>query len=520
MILQASGFRLSKATWLAAVSLLLACVQATIRPTLEAPEYVPPPDAKLVALKVHMKSGELSMLFRGWQVVDSGHALRGVGRRYSVTRLALDSGEIAVPVDSIALIEVDARQATHPFGADLLTLWTILYGVVDVACLADPKSCFGSCPTFYLDGTEDSVPRAEGFSASIARVLEATDVDALRQVRQGGSRVSVTMRNEALETHAVRWVRLLGVPRPPGGRVFATPDGRFYPALGVTSPGACRGPEGDCFDAVTALDGRERISLADSNDLATRETLEVVFPRAAGSLGVVVGARNTLLGTYLFYQTLAYMGGSAGEWLALLERSGRRTAGRVLGIGRLLGGIDVDVAGGDGRWRPIGSYRETGPIAGDVQVFPFQGEHFAQPVRVRLRMTKGDWRLDYVALAQLGAPVAALGLEPVMVESHGRPDSAALASLRDPRRYLVTGPGDAYRIVFDLPATEHEYELFLETRGYYYEWIRSDWLREEDSAMVRLVLSRPAEALRRLARPYKAREALMERLFWRSRFGR
>ena len=37
--------------------------------------------------------------------------------------------------------------------------------------------------------------------------------------------------------------------------------------------------------------------------------------------------------------------------------------------------------------------------------------------------------------------------------------------------------------------------------------------------MVRLTLSQPAEALRRLARPYKAHEPYMERLFWLSRFG-
>ncbi len=53
---------------------------------------------------------------------------------------------------------------------------------VTAYCIANPKACFGSCPTFYLEdegGREPERPQAEGFSESIARVLEARDIDAL-----------------------------------------------------------------------------------------------------------------------------------------------------------------------------------------------------------------------------------------------------------------------------------------------------------------------------------------------------
>ena len=59
---------------------------------------------------------------------------------------------------------------------------------------------------------------------------------------------------------------------------------------------------------------------------------------------------------------------------------------------------------------------------------------------------------------------------------------------------------------------------FLESRGYYYEWMRSEWLAEEDAAMAGLVVARPEEALRRLAPQYKRQEADMEGSFWASRF--
>jgi hypothetical protein len=335
--------------------------------------------------------------------------------------------------------------------------------------VADPKGCFGSCPTFYLEGGGSDRPRAEGFSAAIARVLEERDVDALGAARRGGERVALTMRNEALETHAVRRVRLLAAP-PAAGR-----------------------------------------------DLAARETVELSFPRSsAGPSGIVVSARHTMMSTFLFYQSLAYVGRGVGELLAAVERGGREAGERVLGMARVLGDIEVEVAEGDGEWTAIGRFDEAGPIAGDVRVLPFHATGRG-PVRVRLRLARGHWRVGAVALARLLPPVEPTPVEAVAVEKEGKPDPGALATLRSGTRHLVTVPGDAYRIAFVLPALEGEQELFLESEGYYYEWMRDEWMAEEDPRMAALVLADPAEALRRLASPYKQREAGLERAFWPSR---
>jgi hypothetical protein len=183
----------------------------------------------------------------------------------------------------------------------------------------------------------------------------------------------------------------------------------------------------------------------------------------------------------------------------------------------VLGGIDVEVAEGDGPWRAIGRFDEAGPIAGDLRVVPFQGSGTG-PVHVRLRLARGHWRLDAVALAALGEPVAPAALEPVSVERDGRPDARARATLVGGEEHLVTQPGDAYRLTFRLPLSDRPLELFLESEGFYYEWMRSEWLGEEDPAMVALALADPAEALRRLAPAYKAEEPRLERAFWASRF--
>jgi hypothetical protein len=73
-----------------------------------------------------------------------------------------------------------------------------------------------------------------------------------------------------------------------------------------------------------------------------------------------------------------------------------------------------------------------------------------------------------------------------------------------------------------LPAREQNAprELFLESTGYYYEWMRQEWLPEENAAKAAQFLYAPATALRILAPLFKAREAGMDSVFWRSRVGR
>ena len=44
---------------------------------------------------------------------------------------------------------------------------------------------------------------------------------------------------------------------------------------------------------------------------------------------------------------------------------------------------------------------------------------------------------------------------------------------------IVALPGDAYTFTYELPENPQHYELFLSSRGYYLEWMRESWLREE-----------------------------------------
>jgi hypothetical protein len=511
---------------LVAILILCAggCTVPIREPTLHDPPRVPPRvKGATEELKAHLRSGELVVL-RDWRVSPDGSHLTGIGDRYDAARTRVVAKQrVDVAVQDVALFETSSERSAFSASLGVFGTVALVVSSVTVYCTASPKSCFGSCPTFYvLDrvGREPDRPQAEGFSESIARALEARDVDALLVSRRAGSNVEIVMRNEALETHAVRRVRLLAAATPPNGRVLAGKDDRLYPATALVPPLECRAAEGDCLSAVRETGGGDRSSKADPTDLAARETVELVFPAATpGPSGIAIGARQTLLSTFLFYQTMAYAGRRAGELLASVERGGPDAGRRALGMARALGGIEVQAAEGDGEWGSIGSFDEAGPIAGDVRVVPFTATGNG-PLRVRLRLARGHWRLDWVALATLGASLDPLRLEADRVDHDGHADAAARGLLAAGTGHLVTRPGDAYRLTFRLPAGRDRYELFLESEGYYYEWMRQEWMAEEDLQMAWLAVADPAAALRRLAPVYKQQEDRLEGEFWASRFRR
>lgn len=473
-------------------------------------------------LKAHLRSGYVYEL-TNWNAEPAGDTVRGSGRLLDPNRVEVAQGEFRIPRDSVALFETNVVRRSG--AATALTVMAGITAAVAGFCAASPKTCFGSCPTFYAPDSTGELLQAEGFSASIAPALEATDVDMLYRARPRNREVTLRVANEALETHLIRHADLLALARPgsrsgEAERVFVTPGGTFRAARAIVTPARCLAAEGDCRPAILAFDGRERTSLADSNDLAARETVDLTFdPVPAGETGVAISARQTLMTTYLIYQGLAYLGHEAGRWLAAL-RTGDSTADFAAGgVGRALGRIDVLVPDGRDGWAQVGSVGETGPLAADTKVLPLP-PGAAAAGRVRLRLARGLWRIDYVALAALGDTIQPQRIHPHRVRREGRDDRAALDALRDGTTGLTTLPGDSYELIYRLPADFDRYELFLESRGYYLEWMRREWMAEENLGQALRMLVDPGGTLRALAPAFKRVEPDLERLFWSSRYVR
>ena len=462
-------------------------------------------------LKAHMHDGQVYIL-SSWKVDSENQTVTGQGEVLNANREILETGELTIPIDSVAIFETN----TQDIPPEVKTRSVIL--IATAALVATAPLWLGSCPTFYVSDGNQPILQAEGFSASVTPSLEASDIDALYHARPTDRRFEVQMKNEMLETHVVRHVDLLAVKRELGSRVFQTADGTFWEADTIVEPSAAVASEGDCLPLLHAVDGQERFSEADPEYLATRETLDLEFESVpGGSDGLVIAARESLMSTFLFYQGLSYMGRSAGQWIAALERGDTNLKKAVTGIGQTLGGIQVLLQDDTGKWVSVAEVKETGPLATDVHLVklpPLKREQ----VNIRLRLTKGHWRLDAVQLVKLGKQLDPVRLSPVAVNQNSVSADEAHQLLTDRKAALTTLPGDVYTLVYQLPKDFESYELFLESRGYYLEWMREEWLTDENPALAAMMVFNPERALRVLAPEFKKAEADIEEKFWGSRY--
>jgi hypothetical protein len=265
------------------LGLSLACVhrlERTVTPQLVTVDHEVP------YLKVHMKNGDLFVL-SAWQADEPHKQVTGRGEQLGADRVRVHAGEHRIAMADVALYETNTIVTSPSIAAMAVVTGASI--ALSVVCLANPKACFGSCPTFYAPGApgapgergaEDVVLQAEGFSDAISPALERHDVDALWRTHVTDGRLTLRMTNGAYETHVVKQADVLAVPRPPGTRVLATGEALWL-ASAVTPPTGCTAPEGDCTGVLAGVDGRERTSLADPHDLAARETIDLAFPAAA-----------------------------------------------------------------------------------------------------------------------------------------------------------------------------------------------------------------------------------------------
>ena len=494
---------------------------------LSNPTSLKSKDSTARDVKVHMRDGSLYVLdsLITFTNVDT---IYGFGFYYDQYRDLMGSSfynqsnpsdiPFKISLANVALVEVNEVRGIAG-RALTMALVGVPSVILSIYCITNPKACFGSCPTFYSFNGIDTSLMAEGFSSSILRAFEKDDIDMLYHARTEDNLFHLKMKNEALETHVIRYANLIVLPRTGSDRIFYNGNGEFYRSSIILGPGFCQASEGSCLEEVQEMDNMERYSLADSDNLAERETIEVTFENIPGKdLGLVIGYRQSLLTTWLFYQSLSYLGNSAGYFAARIESGDRWLQRKFDRVRDVLGGIEVFLKNGDGKWEKVGQEGEQGPLASDVHLIKLPGTNDKE-VRLRLRMTKGLWRLNYLALASLDEKIEPVVVEPSLVRSPLKVNTAG-PLLLNPDDPLVTLPGDEYDIYYDMPEGPDNYEIFLETKGYYIEWMRDTWIEEENLKRAALLFNFPGLFMRIAADDFKKAEPSMEESFWNSRYVR
>lgn len=138
-------------------------------------------------------------------------------------------------------------------------------------------------------------------------------------------------------------------------------------------------------------------------------------------------------------------------------------------------------------------------------------------IKIKIILNKGLWRIDHVALLDIVEKVQPFKIAPKIILNKGEVDQKAKKEISHPEDHLISMPGSEYTFIFELPEAYQDYELFLYSKGYYLEWMRSVWLKEKNLRKLRQMLENPKKYLKEEAANYKIYEQNMEEVFWNSR---
>ncbi len=472
-------------------------------------------------LKAHMKNGDICILNGAWLIDTVTNMVSGKGTRYDFNREEKYQGKMSVPIDSVSIFETN-KKLINPESGRIRAL-SILAGVdvaIGILCITNPKACFGSCPTFYQNEMDDfHFADAEGFSNAILPSMEYFDVDALNNTPLKDHHFSIAMKNEALETHCVNDVKLLAVPRQNGERVYQSSTNQFYVCKNNYAISKAKAEEGDITHLLDKQDRTERFSLSDHHDLSSKEEIILDFDNINDSkdVGLVVNFRQTMMTTYLFYSAMGFMGDNVGDLFAKLEQD-KDLQGKFDGTTKELGGIQVHAWNQQkGKWVFQNEFSETGPIAINRQILPLSTQSSGTKVKLKITLNKGLWRIDNVFLTNILQKVTPLEITATSILNKGKLDNQALQAINNTDKHLISMPGDEFKFNFELPTTSNDYELFLYSKGYYLEWMRSHWIKDKNLLKLKEMVISPKTFLKSEAAEYKKYESTMEETFWGSK---
>ncbi len=472
-------------------------------------------------LKAHLKNGDICILRDNWDIDDKENMVLGYGHQYDFNRKLVIQGAINIHFDSVAIFETNGKILNPEAGrVTALSLMAGLDVVVGFICLTNPKACFGSCPTFYINENDNfHYADAEGFSNAISPSMEYFDIDAINKPKIINQDFSITMKNEALETHCVNDVKILAYPIEDGERVYQSPTNDFYLCKNLYPLTYAKANEGNITTLLMNPDKQERFSLSDENNLSSKEEIFLTFDNVENSkdIGLNLHFRQTMMTTYLFYSAMGYMGDNVSDVFAILE-SDEKMRNMFDATTKELGGIECYVWNEKtNNWDVQPKINETGPIAINKQFVPLLNTQFSKKVKIKLVLNKGLWRLDYASLTNINKPVKPIELSPTVIYNKGKKDERALSDIKSPKKYLISMPGSEYKFNFTLPKANTEYEFFLYSKGYYLEWMREHWLKDKDFIKLKQMVYQPKKYLQEEAKNFKKYESKMELEFWNSK---
>lgn len=484
---------------------------------------------KLIDIKTpsraYLLDGSIVIFEDGFKVLND--TVYGLGKRYWINQSEINNSNKIIPLDSIGTMTV--FQDVTPESRNVANVSTTIFGAVlvpiSIYCVSCPKCCFGSCPTVYTIDDNTYSFETELFSYSVSSLMEDKDLDVLNKKIPENGEYIIRITNEALEIHYINQLSLVVTKHPLNTNVYPTPEGNIVSIRNPIPPDEAYNSENKIItDKIRIADDvYYRSDTALVNKLKEGPFFDWIdiktkAPQNVQSAKMLIRYRNTLLSTLLFYDVvLGSQGIKALEWNERMN-SDLIYANQFKTIYKAFSGISINSFNGE-KWIKNSMLYDAGPLNWKycVQEIPvYNGE-----INIRLKFVPDNFMIDYIAFdfEQINADIQSLEIYPYeILDNDGNPRGEVIELLRnDDDNYLITNPGESYRLHYNIEkSNECEQTVFIDSKGYYTEWIRGSWLKN-NNADFKFNLYDVQGTLAYLAKNWLENKNLLETEFFKTR---
>jgi hypothetical protein len=507
--LKSSGFLAA-----AAVAGITGCVFRTAKI-----EKVDPSRTTFVAtaVKAHLINGSTIVYPEGFSIEGNTVVPRSNAFRYDIGE-PVPKVPGPVVLDSVVGMEAFGVKTHVAKSVVASTAGVVLGGAATVFLL---KAIFGSCPTFYADSAGTELLQGEGFSYSIAPLFEQRDTDRLRLADADHGRITLRVRNEALETHYINHLELLEIQRNSDELAVGDNTGHPVAVRNLSSPRMRDRAGRDVTSIMSTLDGKvfstdpRVIQNVKSSDLDDYIDLEVSPAARSDSVAIVLDMRNSLLNTVLLYENI--LGAQGAASLDFVARDLNRISSAV-DLGRWYSanmGMRVSVLE-NGKYRQVARLGDSGPIAfHKVAVMIPAIVSSDGTVKIRLSFIADDWRIDGISVStEWRRPTFRFVAASRVRMPDPQQDRSALSALSEAdESYLITGPGQALSVEFEVGESTSSRTWLLASQGYYSEWVRGSWIKSASGKPFAPTNQTLVDAIR----SWRSQQSEMEQVFYSTR---
>jgi len=435
----------------------------------------------------------------------------GVGAIRNDTLLATVQGDqLILPADSVQRWWV--RQANT--GATIGLVAGAVMAVVLIAAATAPEpepQEVESCPFIYSWNGTEYVFNAEPYGGALTLGLQRDDYNVLPDLVSEGGRFRLRMINQLDETQMTNLMELWAVAHDPGLQILPDAWGGLHTVGNPVPPTSAITQAGLDLTPWLASDDWliwEPPPVADSTgDL--QDALVLTFPRPPGAASAKLVSRvgTSVWGSHMVRQMLELRGTGVGAWYDLVDTSpAAADSVRAWAIDEALYGTAVEVEGESG-WDIVGVMGGGGPYLAQARVIPFElPPTGADSLRIRIRMTRGFWALNYLAVDfSSDQPIEVDTLHVRAGVASSGADVVALVAAADTLHYPMPVTGEWADLEFPDPGARPGMArtILLHSRGYYH--LHLDPTAAADTAMLHRIETVPGAAARYSAELYLQR---------------